>query len=281
LPRIALVVSAGSGGGVDPSEVAGRLEALGATVRAFEREDFAGAADWDPDRFVAAGGDGTIAPVAAAAGAAGVPLGVIPAGTANNFARAAELPTDLEQACRLAARGERLRDMELGRAGELPFVNLASAGLAPVAARRAARWKRLLGPTAYAVGAAAAAVTTSPLDYVVSGDGGTRLKGRAWQVMVAVSGAFGTGLKVEPADTGDGQLDLVVVEAGPRIRLLASGYRLRSGQVVGQPGVSHARAPSFDLQVPPGAPFNVDGEVAELGPTQFTVERAGFQLVTS
>ena len=48
--------------------------------------------------------------------------------------------------------------MELAHAGEVPFVNLASAGLAPVAAQRAIKLKRLLGPAAYSVGAAAAAL---------------------------------------------------------------------------------------------------------------------------
>ena len=168
--------------------------------------------------------------------------------------------------------------MELGRAGGVPFVNLASAGLAPVAARRAKRWKGVLGPTAYAVGAAAA-IATPPLECRVTSDGRTAFEGPAWQVMIAVSGGFGPGIKVEPADTSDGQLDLVVLPAGRRRELVRRGYRLRAGELVAQPGVRHARSPAFEVAVPPGAPFNVDGEVLELGSARFSVEQAGFQLV--
>ena len=279
MTRIALVVSRGSGRGVDRDELIARLSTLGATVEAFEREEASAAARSEADRLVVAGGDGSVGPAAAAARAAAVPLAVIPVGTANNFARAAGIPGDVQRACLLAVHGQRLRDMELGHAGEVPFVNLASAGLAPVAARRAQPWKRLMGPTAYAIGAAAAAAGTPALECEIVADGIGAYRGGAWQVMVAVSGAFGPGLRVEPADTGDGKLDLVVMPAGPRWKLLSRGYRLRAGAVVSQPGVQHTRADVLDVKVAPATPFNVDGEVVELGPSRFTVERGGFRLV--
>ena len=47
---------------------------------------------WGPERIAVAGGDGTIGSVAELAGRLGVPLAVIPTGTANDFARAHELP---------------------------------------------------------------------------------------------------------------------------------------------------------------------------------------------
>ncbi len=280
MTRVALVVSAGSGAGVARAELVARLEALGASVEAFEREEAERAAGSGAERLVVAGGDGSVGPAAAAAGDAGLPLAVIPVGTANNFARTAGVPADLQPACALAVRGRELRPMELGRAGDVPFVNLASAGLAPVAARRAERWKPVLGPTAYSVGAAAAAIATPPLDCrVTDANRGTAFEGPAWQVMIAVSGGFGAGIRVEPADTSDGQLDLVVLPAGPRRELVRRGYRLRAGELVTQPGVLHARSPAFEVEVPKGAPFNVDGEVVELGPTRFAVKRAGFELV--
>src|SRR5919202_590514 len=82
-----------------------------------------------PDRIAVAGGDGTIGPVAAIAGRLDVPLAVIPAGTANDFARANGLPADPVEAAALAARGTALRRLELGRLADgRPFVNVASAG---------------------------------------------------------------------------------------------------------------------------------------------------------
>ena len=68
-------------------------------------------------------------------GALGVPLAVVATGTANDFARRMGLSDDLGTACRLAVRGTRLRRLDLARIDGRPFVNVASAGLAPAAAR--------------------------------------------------------------------------------------------------------------------------------------------------
>lgn len=278
MTRVALIASPdagrGSGGCVDA------LRAAGAEVEEFERERIEAAVAARPDRLVVAGGDGSVGPAAAAAGRAGASLAVIPTGTANNFATAEGLPERMEDACRLAAAGERTRAVELGHAGEIPFVNLASAGLAPVAADRARRWKRVLGPTAYSAGAAAAALTTPPLECRVDdADGGTVFAGRAWQVMVAASGAFGAGVRIEGADAADGLLDLVAIEAGARLELLRRGWWISQGRIASQPGARSARSAAFDLSVPLGTRFNIDGEVIALGPTRFSVEPDAFRLV--
>ena len=58
----------------------------------FDVDEVEAAVESGAERIVVAGGDGSIAPVAAAAGAAGIPLAVVPAGTANDFARRIGLP---------------------------------------------------------------------------------------------------------------------------------------------------------------------------------------------
>jgi diacylglycerol kinase (ATP) len=275
----ALIVSSGSGRGIEPDEIVGRFHGFGVGVQVFERESMVRVAEAAPERIVVAGGDGSIGPAAELASRTRAPLAVLPVGTANNFAAAKGIPRDLDDACLLAARGERTEPAELGRAGDVPFVNLASAGLAPVAAARAARWKKALGPAAYTVGAVSAALTTPPIACEVKGDGRREFAGESWQLMVAATGAFGAGVRVEGTDPADGALDLVVFEAGPRRTLLRRGWRMRQGRVGSQPGAVRARAPSFEVDVPAGTRFNVDGEVLELGPTRFTVEPEPFRLV--
>lgn len=279
MATFALIVNAGSGGGHDADELVGRLHGLGIGVEVFEREELGRVAAHGPDRVVVAGGDGSVAPAAELAGRLGIPLAVLPVGTANNFAAAKGIPTDLDQACGLAARGQRTEPAELGRAGSVPFVNVASAGLAPVAAERASRWKKALGPAAYTVGAISAALTAEPIGCEVTSDGGREFAGQSWQTMVAATGAFGAGVRIEGTDPADGALDLVVFEAGPRRQLLRRGWWIKQGRVGSQPGAVRARAPSFDVDVPGGTPFNVDGEVLELGPARFTVDPVGFRLV--
>ena len=230
------------------------------------------------ERLAVAGGDGSIAPAAEAAGAAGIPLALIPAGTANDFARAMELPAETAAASRLAVRGERTRRLDLGRMDRRPFVNVASAGLPPVAASEASGLKRALGPLAYLAGAVRAGLTAKPVRCEAGCDGDGVHDGAAWQVTIACSGAFGGGASV-PADPGDGMLDLVVIPAGSRLKLAWRAYGLRSGRIGEQRGVGAHRCREARIIAPARIPFNVDGEIVGAGSARFSVEPAAFALV--
>ena len=276
---VALVVNERSGGS-NPALLVKRLHAFGAEVMRFDLHEVEGAVASGAERIVVAGGDGSIAPVAAAAGAAGVPLAVVPAGTANDFARRMGLPDGLTAACRLAVRGQKLRPLELGWMNdERPFVNVASAGLPAPAARHASSWKDRLGPLAYAAGAVRAGMTARPLTCLVECDDRELLAGEAWQVTVAASGAFGGGATLEEADPSDGALDVIAIEAGPRLGLIGVAYRLRSGEVTGHPRAYHSRCEHVEVQAPDCTQFNVDGELVTKGDARFTAVRGAFRLV--
>jgi len=276
---VALVVNERSGGS-NPALLVERLHAFGAEVMRFDLHEVEGAVASGAERIVVAGGDGSIAPVAAAAGAAGVPLAVVPAGTANDFARRMGLPDGLTAACRLAVRGQKLRPLELGWMNdERPFVNVASAGLPAPAARHASSWKDRLGPLAYAAGAVRAGMTARPLTCLVECDDRELLAGEAWQVTVAASGAFGGGATLEEADPSDGALDVIAIEAGPRLGLIGVAYRLRSGEVTGHPRAYHSRCEHVEVQAPDCTQFNVDGELVTKGDARFTAVRGAFRLV--
>jgi diacylglycerol kinase (ATP) len=277
--RVGLVTNAASGSGTDGGRVAALLHAAGAEVavhrfepgdggEAIDRAAAAAAAE-RPDRLAVAGGDGSIGPVAAHAAAAGLPLAVIPTGTANDFARALEIPRRLEEACALAARETRERPVDLLRAGDRPFLNAASVGLSVIAAHHARPLKRPLGSFAYAIGALRAGLTAAPLRCRVAADRAQVYAGPAWQVIVAGTGAFGGGSEVEGADPSDRLVDVAVLEAGPRGTLARRAWGMRGGDLTAQPGVHHARGTVIELEVPPGTPGNVDGEVCPVAPARF------------
>jgi diacylglycerol kinase family enzyme len=278
--RVALVVNEASGGGTDPAPLERAMREHGAEVTTCgcEPEDLARIAD--PERIVVAGGDGTVGPVAELAGRLGVPVGVVPAGTANDFVRANDLPLDPVEAAVLAVTGTELRRLELGRLGDgRPFVNVASAGLASIAARRAAPLKPKLGPLAYGIGAARAAATASPLRCAVRVDGETVFTGGAWQVILAVTGAFGGGSAVGAADPQDGVLDVAVIPAGSRLGLARRAWGLKRHTIAEQRGVEHHRGAVVEVDVPSGTEFNADGEVRRGGLERVTVERDAYALV--
>jgi len=276
---VALVANERSGAG-NPAMCVERLKSFGSEVRRFDIDELDEAVACGADRVVLAGGDGSIAPVAAAAGAAGIPLAVVPAGTANDFARRLGLPDGVTAACRLAVHGKRLRSLELGWMNdERPFVNVASAGLPVPAADHARSWKDRLGPLAYAAGAVSAGLSAKPLTCLVECDGRELLAGEAWQVTVAAPGAFGAGAAVQEADPSEGALDVIAVEKGPRLGLIGLAYRLRSGTVSHHPRAFHVHCDHVEVQVPDGSRFNVDGELVTAGDARFRAVKGAFRLV--
>jgi YegS/Rv2252/BmrU family lipid kinase len=275
--RLALLQNPESGSG-DASDVAALLRDAGADVEGFALDQPDRAVEAKPDRIVVAGGDGSIGCGADAAVRAGVPLAVVPVGTANDFARAMDIPDDLAEAVTVAASGRDTRHHDLGRMDGRAFVNVASLGLPPAAAERAHGLKGALGPAAYAVGGVRAAASADPIHCVARCDGREVFAGDAWQVTVACSGSFGAGSEVS-AEPHDGQLDLVAFEAGSRLALARRALGLRRGTVESQDGVHSFRGARIELEVPHRTGFNVDGEVVESGPVDFTIDPRSLEVV--
>jgi len=283
--RIALLANPESGQG-EADEVERELRDLGADVARFAIEDAEDALKAGAERIVVAGGDGSLGLAASVASRAGAPLGVIPVGTANDFARAFDLPDELSEAVRIAATGTRTKSIELGRmsggderAGR-PFVNVASMGLPPEAAKRADGLKQRLGPFAYAVGGVRAAAAASPVRCrIVDAEGDILFAGKAWQATVACSGHFGGGSQVE-ADPSDGMLDAVAVEAGSRLKLALRARGMRTGTLEEQAGVRTRRSAAFTFEVAPETAFNIDGELCvRSGEVRFTVDPDAVEVV--
>jgi diacylglycerol kinase family enzyme len=278
--RIALVANRAAGGGLDPAPLAAAMRGAEVLVAGCEPRELERIAPWAPDRIAVAGGDGTIGPVAQLAGALGVPLAVIAAGTANDFARSNALPLDPLAAAELAATGTALRWLELGRLSDgRPFVNVASAGLATVAARRAQPLKPRFGALAYALGATRAAATGHPLQARVQVDGEEVFAGRAWQVIVACTGAFGGGSGIGAADAGDGELDVVIVPAGSRLGLVRRAWGLRTRTIERQRAVPHHEGRLVEVELPPGTELNVDGELRDRGLERVSARKNAYALV--
>jgi len=300
--RLALVANPKSGTAPEPEQLAELLRRDGADVVITSIQEIkadeeggldalglAAAADalscdgHPPDRIVVAGGDGSIGLTALVAADMGVPLAVVPVGTANDFARALELPMDLEEACALARDPHATtRHAELALAGDRPFVNAAATGLSVVAAKEARPHKSRLGPLAYAVGALKAAATAKPVRCRVHCDGALTYEGRAWQVVVGATGAFGGGSQMGGTSPDDGLLDVAIVPAGSRLGLARRAYGMRAGRLTAQSDVTHDQASKIDVDVAGrGATFNVDGEVCRCDPAHFALRRGGFEVVVA
>jgi YegS/Rv2252/BmrU family lipid kinase len=82
------------------------------------------------DAIVVGGGDGTISTVASVLAGTDVPLGIIPLGTLNHFAKDLNIPLDLDEAVALIATGD-VRSVDVGEVNGRIFINNSSIGLYP------------------------------------------------------------------------------------------------------------------------------------------------------
>jgi YegS/Rv2252/BmrU family lipid kinase len=95
-------------------------------IKAVARE----AARLPVDAICAGGGDGTISTVAGIAAENKMPLGVLPLGTLNHFAKDLGIPLELADAIGVIAAG-RLRAVDIGEVNRIKFINNSSIGLYP------------------------------------------------------------------------------------------------------------------------------------------------------
>ena len=170
------------------------------------------------------GGDGTLNEVASAlAFQEDVPLGLVPAGSGNGFARELGVDMKAERAIADAMRAEP-RAIDLGDVDDRLFVNVAGFGFdAFVAAEFDKRGSRR-GFAGYAAITARALFTYVPQSYTITTAEGCKVS-RAILVTVANSAQFGNGARIAPgARVDDGVLDLVVFEEVSRFKRSGSSW---------------------------------------------------------
>jgi diacylglycerol kinase family enzyme len=110
-------------------------------------------------------------------------------------------------------------------------------------------------------------------------DGELAFDGGCWQLIVAVTGAFGGGSGVGVSDPHDGELDVVVLPAGSRAGLARRAWGLRRGTIAQQRGVPHRRGRVVEVTVPAGTEVNVDGEIRAGGLGRATARAGAYRLV--
>jgi YegS/Rv2252/BmrU family lipid kinase len=221
------------------------------------------------------GGDGTVHEVANGLplGGDGPLVGLLPAGTGNDLARAIGMPPDpVAAAAELA--GARPRTLDLLDCGARRAANGINAGFAAAATDvLSRRVKKLLGPAAYLAGGVRAGVNPPTWPARVEVDGRV-VSGEALAVVVGNGGSFGGGRWLLPdADVGDGLLDVLVVPAAASkaklARHLAMDRRL--------PGdLPRLRGPSATVVT--DMPCRLDGEPAPT-PGSVTVIPAAWRLL--
>jgi len=236
----------------------------------------------DADLLIVAGGDGTLNEVIHGlmdlSKAARPALGVVPLGTANDFAAGCGIPSDPEQALALCLEGQPI-PIDVGKANEHWFLNAASVGFgAAVTATTPPELKRLLGPAAYTVMGAILAMNvhhyrgslTLP-DREITSSGPVAIVGNGRQT--------GGGVQVTPrARIDDGLLDVLVVRQIPPIALLTAARELQELSPDGD-YISYRQTPWAEVYPEEAIPVNLDGEPVRFSNVRYEAVPGAIRLV--
>lgn len=225
----------------------------------------------EADCVVVGGGDGTLNAAALGLIEAGLPLGILPLGTANDLARTLNIPFDLDGAAQVIAGG-RIRKIDLGLVNGEPFFNVASLGLSAELAQKLTRdIKRRFGRLGYALVAMNVLAHAKPFRATIASETES-VRVKTLQIAVGNGRFYGGGNAVEKdAAIDDQHLDLYSLEFERAWKLAFMARSFRYGEHGAWSEVRAIRAQEFDIRTRRPRPINADGEIVAQTPAHFSI----------
>lgn len=223
------------------------------------------------DLVIVCGGDGSVSSAALAAMESGLPLGIIPMGTANDLARTLDIPMELSGAADVIARGE-TRPVDVGTVNGHAFFNVASIGLSSELAQSLDPvLKKRFGRLGYALAAMKVMTRAARFRAKITEKGET-IDVETYQIAVGNGRHYGGGNVVqEDAEIDDGRLDLYSLEMNNLWKLALMLRSFRSGTHGAWREVRTAKCVEFDIETKRPMPVNTDGEIVTATPAHFKV----------
>ncbi|MFD9594324.1 diacylglycerol kinase [Kitasatospora sp. NPDC059973] len=296
ITRVVLLTNpAAAAGHAEPAarRATDRLRALGVEVdaragsSAQESLDLARAAvsAGSCDALVVVGGDGMINLGLQAAGGTDVPLGVVPAGTGNDHARAYGLPRGEPEAAADVIAAGRTRTVDLGRITSADgtrrwFGSVLASGFDSLVSDRTNRLRWPHGRMRYNLAILVEFANLRPLPFRLTLADGTVIARDLTLAAVGNTSSYGGGMLICPtADPTDGLLDITLVDAMPRHRIARFFPTLFKGTHVDHPEVTTHRTPSLRIDSP-GITAYADGEFMAALPVDVEAVPGALHLLT-
>ncbi len=236
------------------------------------------------DALVVTGGDGVVSLALQALALGDVPLGIVPAGTGNDHARAFGLPTGNPEAAADAIVDGVVETVDLGRitasdGAQTWFGTVMAAGFDSLVSDRTNRMRWPHGRFRYNLAMVAELSRLRPLPFRLSFDGGPETVADLTLAAFGNTRSYGGGMRICPgADPTDGLLDVTMVHATSRTRLIRLFPTVFKGTHVHLDLVTTARARTVHVQSP-GINAYADGELAFRLPVEVTAVPAALKIL--
>ncbi|MHB8963574.1 MAG: diacylglycerol/lipid kinase family protein [Saccharofermentanales bacterium] len=256
-----------------------RLSELGVAYRVFETTH-SGHAEGLAQQCVAEnaecvlsiGGDGTTFEVAQGLINTRIPLGIIPAGTGNDFIRSLKLPGTPLQVLDFILNHPP-RPVDVGRINEKLFINVCGIGFDVSVLDYSVKAKKYFsGMIPYLWGVLCTIAHYNPTESTWNSDGKEVLSKSILVCSIANGRFIGGGMPISPESCiDDGLLDVVVVENVPRLRMIGYLPGLLSGKILTFKDTTSFKGTNITISSPRPMRLNVDGEVLPYDRVEFRI----------
>jgi diacylglycerol kinase (ATP) len=207
------------------------------------------------------GGDGTLNEVARALVDTEVPLGMIPVGSGNAFARALKISTVPQKACRQLLEAN-VKRLDVGWVENELFLSTAGVGIdAEVAWQYAARKGKRRGLIPYLMLTFQVIRQHKPKSVRLFLDDQPAITCCPMVLVLANTAQYGNGVIIAPgAHAEDGLLDVRVIEPKSLFSTVIHGWRLFTGSIDRMPGVRRFQAQQIRIERDEADYYQFDGE---------------------
>lgn len=221
---------------------------------------------------IAIGGDGTVCETARGLLGTNTALGLIPAGTGNDIAKALGMPKKPREALRFIF-DHPARPMDAGRINDVAFFNVCGTGFDVCVLDYTLTAKKYVrGMLPYLWGVIRTILTYQSVKATYQLDGGEKETRRVLLLSVANGSFFGGGLKIAPgARPNDGYFEFVTIDHMPRWQMPFQVPKLIVGKADRIPGFSQRRCKSVFIEAD-NMRINLDGEIVP-------VKNASFEML--
>ncbi len=221
---------------------------------------------------IAVGGDGTVLEVTNGLNGSNTPLGVIPLGSGNDFARALNIPvgfSKIKESLRIIAE-KPPKQIDMVRFNGRDFLNIASIGFDAEIIRDLHRIKRFVkGKAAYVLSVFAKFITYKSKEIELILDG-RKIKTRAFLTAICNGICYGGGMMINPKGSiTDGLLDVILIKPVPRYKIPLLLKKFIKGEHLSLPYISTYQCREVHILSKESLAVNVDGEYAMDTPVSF------------
>ncbi len=236
------------------------------------------------DHFLISGGDGTVNQVINIIKKAkkSIPIGILPGGTANDFAAFLKMPLDLKEACRKIIHSK-AQDLDIGKINDQYFINVASAGIfSDISQNTSITWKKRLGKIAYYLKGIEEIAKIKKIKMSIKTDE-FEIEEEIIAILVFNGKSAGLIELARKSETNDGFLHVLLIRPGNILDIIniLKNIILKNELHEGVDGITHFKTSNLKLEILEGHDLisDLDGEKGPKFPLEISCLKGDIQVL--